>query len=227
MNGKINIKKREKLWGKFKGWCHQAVIEGYQNMIIIPMNYAEWEEENLSASLLYEMEKLLIVKKKRITIVRESYLDDKTILTGQKKAKEAERIDFRFSKWVSEDNTFYFGEAKILSHKSWKKKKLNKKGKPTPVKAWNQQDYYIKTGIQGLILGKYKNLQGFLIGYVVNGTPTNIVDALNQKIENRNLLPSIGKIENQETICGHRDCYTSDNQITNNTLTLRHIFLPF
>ncbi len=222
MNGKLNLKVYQIVLSKFKSHCHQGVVLGYKSMLSNPSEFKQWKEEKISARLLHEMKKISFFKSKNIVVGRESDLEDEEILFGEKEAAEADRIDFIFSStWKQKEYLEYFGEAKNLSHKDWKKKTRKN------VKAWNQRDYYFKTGINGLVSGKYNKLEGFLIGYVVNGSATNNVLELNKFLKARQLFPSIGFIENKKSICSYPECYSSKNIKDRKEIILHHIFLEF
>jgi hypothetical protein len=159
---------------------------------------------------------------KNIIAGLEASLDDDEILFGDKEAEEADRIDFVFShNWRRKIRFEYHGEAKNLSSKTWKKADGPK------VDASKYRGRYITTGIEHLIFGKYAELDGFLIGYVVNGSAKENVTALNKLIKSRALPPKVGLIENKHTIKNHTECYISNNIKEKENILLQHIFLEF
>ena len=221
MAGTLNPNIRLALWTNFTGWCHQAVILGYNEIIKNPLPYKEWEEEDISAALFCALEGLSLVEEKRIVIVPEYTRYTEEIATGKRKAKTADRIDFMFSNWSQEKQMKYFGEAKNVSLKNWTK------AIGTTVNASSYRARYIKTGIDRLVFGKYSVIDGFLIGYLVNGVTKDNILAINSLITRRGLPPVIGLIDNQKAICGHFDCYTSTNLKGADKMILQHIFLEF
>jgi hypothetical protein len=222
MSGKINAKILLKFYEKTRHWCHKAVVEGYQKLQVNGIDYREFEEEDISKALYEEMVELPLVKEKQITIVPEFRLYGKKYSNKDANAKRSDRIDFRFSKWKQQKQLEYFGEAKNLSLNNW-----TKSSNSTPVNASYYRGRYIDTGIKHLLSGSYSLLTGFLIGYVVNGSANNNLEALNRLITKRKLQPAIGMIEQQKTIGGHFDCYSSENQMVGKSVGLDHIFLPF
>jgi len=188
--------------------------------LIMP-NYSEWEEEKINAVLLKKMKTLHLTKLNQITVQREHYLDDEDILKGDKPAKSADRIDFIFSTWFMQDEITYFGEAKNVSCNDWTKKSGAK------VNANYYLNRYIATGIQAVADGKYNKILSFIIGYVVNGTPTDVVDKLNIKLKKDKLSSKYGLIQNQHTIHQHPNCYESQNPSASVNKTIKHIFLKF
>jgi len=221
MAGKLKPEIQAKFWLKFTNWCHQAVVLGYQQIKDNGIEYKEWEEEDISAALYTEIEQLPIIKSKQITVIPEFRLYNKDIALGKKSAKKADRIDFRFNKWRGKNDTKYYGEAKNLSSKNWKKVK------DTKVDASAYRARYIETGIDRVSFGKYSFLNNFLIGYVVNGTANENIVKLNSLINKRNLPPKIGIIEKDEPICSYSKCYCSTNINNNEKVILQHVLLEF
>jgi len=212
----INQNIRDSFQQSFYGWCHEAVIEGYLKMLMdTAANFSEWEEENLTARLKKEMLDLPLVKRKKIDVIREYQLDDDAIISGEKKAKSAKRIDFRFlSKWASKVDFEYFAEAKNLYQTD----------RRSTGDASDSRAYYIDGGIARFVNGEYP--YGFMLGYVLRGEIDEVVFKINNLISNRN-SPRIGKISEKETLHAHPFCFTSLNIALGNELKLRHIFLKF
>ncbi|MEL6720340.1 MAG: hypothetical protein AAFO82_22225 [Bacteroidota bacterium] len=222
MAGKLNEIYRQKYWAKFKNWCHEAVVRGYRLMLENPSDFKQWKEEKISARLLHEMRNDTFLVAKNISVAREYELEDTEITYGEKEASEADRIDFSFeSTWQQKEYITYFGEAKNLSANSWNK------SSGSAVKAWDQRDYYLTTGIQGLLIGKYQTLEGFLIGYIVNGSAKQNLQNLNEHIAKRRANDGINLLEIQEPICNYNHCYLSKNIVDQEQMNLLHIFFEF
>ncbi|MEM8529176.1 MAG: hypothetical protein AAGG68_31380, partial [Bacteroidota bacterium] len=213
---------RQRYWAKFKDWCHEAVVRGYRLMLENPSDFKQWKEEKISARLLREMRKDEFLVTKNISVAREHELEDTEIIYGEREASEADRIDFSFeSTWQQKEYITYFGEAKNLSANSW-----HKEG-GSAVKAWNQREYYLKTGIQGLLIGKYQRLEGFLIGYIVNGSAKQNSENLNKHIEKRRANDGINLLEIQEPTYNYDYFYFSKNIVDQKQIDILHIFLEF
>lgn len=206
----------------FQKNCHKAVVLGYNAMMLKPSEFKQRKENKISFRLLYEMKRLPFLTSKGIIASREDDLDNDEILYGDKEAEEADRIDFIFSiNWKKKMTFEYHGEAKNLSLKSWKKSSGAKVG------GSKSRGRYIDTGIERLMFGKYADLDGFLIGYVVNGSAKDNIVALNKLIKRRKLPPKVGLIENQYAIEKHTECYVSKNIKEENEINLHHLFLEF
>jgi len=222
MNGKTKTKIILKFLEKTRYWCHRAVIEAYQKMMESGTDYHEWEEEDISKALYEKMKRLDLVRNKEITIIPEFRLYGAKYSKKKAKAKEADRIDFLFSRWKLNVELEYFGEAKNLSSKTW-----TKSHNEATVDASYYGGRYIDTGIKHLTSGSYALLNGFLIGYIVNGSAKENLDSLNSLIIKRKLPPKIGLIENPKPICSYPACYTSKNIEKKEEVILQHIFLEF
>lgn len=222
MSGKSNFKIRAKLHQKLRNWCHRAVVEAYQKMKDKALLDKEQEEEDISKALFEEIEELPFVKAKQITVIPEFRLYGKKYSATDTKAKAADRIDFRFVKWSFRREINYYAEAKNLSFKTWHKASTGAK-----VDGSYYRGRYIDTGIEKLLTGAYALLDGFLIGYVVNGSVQNNVIALNTLIQKRHLPPKIGLLEIHSPISGYGACYLSKNQKGSEGVVLAHILLAF
>jgi hypothetical protein len=182
-----------------------AVAKSHENISI------DWEEEDISKELIQSLESNKNRKKWKITIMPEYRIYKKDGLP----AKQAPRIDFRFSSWMPEEWD-YFVEAKNLididSHKFGRKSKI-------PAKKLHKR--YIETGIDNYISGHYPS-NGCLIGYVLQGEIENIVTRLNKYLCDSNrvaevLSPKSFELENLDY------CYIS----THNLLSIKHLMLDF
>ena len=211
-----NTKNNQNFTRQFSVSCPLVI----SSLLIIP-DYAQWEEEDISEKLLGKMKEHTFAQLHKISVQCEYYLNQKETSQTRTSAKKARRIDFRFSNWTEENERNYFGEAKNLSCKDWQKKK------GTNVQASKSIARYIETGIEALADGKYEKIPAFMIGYVVNGTSTEVVEKLNNKLIKENLPPKYGLIENQHTIHNHLDCYDSENPNAMTNKVIKHLFLTF
>lgn len=138
----------------------------------------DWGEENITANI-YE----LIRNNKKahdynITPEYDYPVFNQDILSNKKKAKTVPRIDLAFQhNWAGQHNSFYV-EAKNLIESD-----ALKSGRKRKTKASTLLNRYINTGID-----HYKNAHyppGCMLGYVLNGTITGVVAALNAILKNK------------------------------------------
>lgn len=220
--GQLNEKYKKGYWTVFKRQCHELVVRGYFELLKSELNYREWEEEDISAALYLEMDEIQEGEFQNITIVPEFRIYDDEIRHGLKKAKRADRIDFRFSSWNLKKDLRYFGEAKNLSEKTW-----NKETNKARVDASNYRSRYLKTGIERIVSGKYSALPCFLVGYIVNGSANQNFENLNKHIQKRRVTDDIGLLEVHHPIWNYDYCYISKNLRNKKQINLPHIFLEF
>ncbi len=221
MAGKLKPEIYQLFWSKFTDCCHQAVVLAYKRLLKNGIDYKEWEEEDISAALLAELEKVELRKAKQITISAESRLYNNAITSGLNKAQNAPRIDFQFTQWKRKEELKYFGEAKNLSHKNW----VKVSGSNVDASAYRAR--YIETGIDRILFGKYAAIKSFLIGYIVNDSAPNNRTSLNALIKKRGLPPKIGILRKAKPICSYPECYISKNQKGSEEVALLHLFLEF
>ena len=103
----------------------------------------------------------------KISINRENHQFDKTVILTKSFAAKFSRIDMRFNKYWQNEEFKYFVEAKNL--------KSNDSG---------LKRRYIKTGIDNFLKGgKYFDCNGFLVGYILEGTIKKCIDGINNLLK--------------------------------------------
>ena len=208
---------------RFEGICHQLLIEGYQ---IIRANRScsnKWDEENISAHFIDNMENNPIAIDNKIDIRPEIRVYTNAIINQGVKAKTASRIDIYFFRttWSNpKQEEGYAVEAKNISQNSWKKNKADK----NPVNVSQQKTEYITKGIDDFIQGNYP--QGCMIAYVVQGNISNIITDINQRIKKRPNYPSkIGQLTKTTPILNFTEIYDSKCVTPSNKKgQLKHFF---
>lgn len=197
--------------------CLEIIIEGY-NETIKPGEYnTDWEEDNLTAQLILQMEKLRVVRKNQISINAQSPIYSTEMKSEGVSSKRAPVIDLKLSTWDSDIEHQYFFEAKNLSERNWTK------ANGASVSATYYINRYIDTGIKNFISGRYSN--GSIIGYVVQGKTESILNKINTKIETQ--AAGIGTISKCVPVQSHKDSYISYNLKNEGEFEIRHTFLDF
>lgn len=172
MSGQLRQEIIERFKSKFESSCISLLLEGYEALKNSNRNINEETENNITAQLLGCMKSNPKRYDLQISVDREHYLDSEEIYAGLKDADKSLRIDIKYSTWNSNKEYIYHVEAKNLAENNWKKKSVK-----TPVDAEKLQKRYIDTGINNFVSGKYSN--GCLVGYILEGTTSNIVIKLN------------------------------------------------
>ncbi|MBV5313020.1 MAG: hypothetical protein JZU47_06970 [Prolixibacteraceae bacterium] len=178
----------------------------------------DWEEENISALFFDYIDKSERAINLHINIFNEYRLLNDSILSQEQSAKSASRIDFRFTKdWTDQRKRIeYFIEAKNLIEND-----CFKKGRKTKILADSLHKRYVETGIDNFVSGKYPE-KGCLVGYILQGSPENIVPMINSYLMNRfNSGEILLKVQNENPNLDY--CFRS----IHGNLPIKHYFLVF
>ena len=217
MSGHISETIAVRFRNNFVTDCINGILLGYDKMRSDNQYEIHWKENKLTAHLVAKMNETEFFADKSIIIIPQAPLYNNDINYGDADPDRAPVIDFKFCKSWSRLNFDYYAEAKNLSEQNW-----FKPGKTTPVRADKQIKRYIDTGIKHYLSGYYP--AGFLLGYVVNGTVDNVVLALNRQILCLSPATRIGQI-NQDTMATRECCFSSENNLLDKVLTIRHLLL--
>lgn len=177
----------------------------------------DWDEENISANFFEYIDKSENASKLNINIENEYRLNDIDILSGLKVAKKASRIDFRMTCNFEQPKTVYFIEAKNLIETD-----CYKTGRTSIIKAKEKHERYINTGIDHFVTGKYPQ-KGCIVGYVIQGEPTMIVEKINICLQKDNRISDY--LQPVECTIPNLDfCYQSKHP---NGINIKHFLLKF
>ena len=194
--------------------CLKVLILSYNRSKEIGKVKNDWEEKTFSSHLVSLMKKCEVALKYKLTITKEEELEDEKIDNGLKSPNEANPIDIRFHyKWFN-SRLDYNIEAKNISLSEWKKSNSKK------VNASQQQTEYITKGIERFLTGHFKDKNGCMLGYIVNGEIAQILLKINNKIETQK-----NKIEiiNPTSFISNLQIFESNH----NERTIKHLFLNY
>ena len=174
------------------GFLNNDIICGFENsfrtncLILIGEAYkwlkdaknitVDWNEETISANIFTHIDENKKAIAWNINVSDECRMYHQAILNNKKSAKSAFRIDLKLStNWIEATKRIgYFVEAKNLIENN-----CAKQGRKTKLSAKKIQERYISTGINHFISGEYPS-NGCMLGYVIEGTPTRIVENINE-----------------------------------------------
>lgn len=189
----------------FKKRCVTLFLDAYhlsKKENLIPRTF---DENDISSILHNYIKKNPKRKNWKISSQVESHIFDETPLSYTKGfAAKQSRIDFKFGNFWKNDEYEFFVEAKNLKSIDSSLKRR-----------------YIDTGINNFLppSGKYKDCNGFLIGYVLEGTINDCVSGINKLLEKDKRQSEVLVATN---ILSY-DIYSSKHQ----TKDLAHIFLLY
>lgn len=150
---------------KFKKRCLTLFFDGYESSITNSDVSTNSDENDISAIINNYIDDNPKRKNWHISSEIEHYIFNKTVTTYDKGfAAKQSRIDFKFGNFWNGNEFKYFVEAKNLRSKYQASKRR-----------------YIDTGIDNFLTGgKYQNCEGFLVGYVLEGTIDECKDGVNK-----------------------------------------------
>lgn len=192
-----NVKLINKVNSSFEIKCLTVLIKSYKTSITENRYSKDWEEKTFSSHLVSLMKKCDVAIKYNLTITKEEELEDEAIDNGLKSPNEANPIDIRFHSVWTDLRLDYNVEAKNISLSEWKKSSGNK------VNASQQQTEYITKGIDRFLTGHFKDKNGCMLGYLVNGKLDDVLVKINDKIINQKNVSeciNLGSVINKHQI---------------------------
>lgn len=160
----------------FRTNCLTLIGEAYKWLKETKSITVDWNEETISANIFTHIDESEKAITWNINVSDECRLYHQAILNNKKSAKSASRIDLKLStNWLEATKRIsYFVEAKNLIENN-----CTKQGRIAKINAKKIQERYISTGIDQLVSGEYPS-NGCMLGYVVEGTTTAIVQSVNE-----------------------------------------------
>ncbi len=198
----------------FENKCLKVLIKSYRTSLSQKIYSKDWEEKTFSSHLVSLMRKCDIALKYKLTITKEEELENFEIDNGIRSAKEANPIDIRFHNIWSNLRLNYNVEAKNISSSEWVKSNGNK------VNASQQQTEYLTKGIDRFLTGHFKNNEGCMLGYIVNGTLDEVLYKINRKIETQK---SFNETVNSTSLIDNLEIFES----THPQRKLKHLLFNF
>lgn len=201
----------------FEGICFKLLEEAYICMRTKNIISYDYEEDAISLYLIEEMNKNSNAINRRISVHTQEPIVPMSANTNRLSIKHIPRIDICFGGFSSETRLAFHMEAKNLYEINFRKT-----GKKNKINAHQYIKRYIDTGIKHIVTNYYPP-NSALIGYVLNGSPANIINMINQEISSRTShREGISILQNTQftkMIIGE-SCH-------NHTTHIKHCFLDF
>ena len=196
--------------------CLEALQLGYEKMFLDKQYDLSWQEDKLTAHLVEKIKATGFLNSRQISVNHQSPIYDEGVIYGEDDPLNSPRVDFKFTKWFYENEIEYYSEAKNLSEKDWEKPGGAK------VNASKYRGRYIDTGIENFLSERYP--EGCLIGYVVQGELSKIIEGINELINKRALPPRVGLINKNEEL-SLSTCYFSENLCGDKKVIIHHLIM--
>jgi len=206
----------------------KVLIEAYCKIIELNQYDLDWEEEQINQELVVFMRKSKLRVDYHLTIgVERKLFNENKPPIADNNPKKLPRIDINIVSWSfqKDKELEYFFEAKNLYENDCNKKVAS-----------SYINRYIDTGIENFRISRYYN--GSLVGYVLDGDTTKIVDKLNKQLTKYRVTKD-GKYKNraithlssfeQKNHIKNFDCYYESKHLTpsKEEMLIKHVFLKF
>lgn len=167
MSGTLTTSIFQNFQNKFKERCITLFVDAYHTSVSKNSILLDFHENDITAILHRYIDENPKRLKWNISTNPESHLFDKSVAYTKGFAAKFSRIDMRFVvNWHGVEYK-YFMEAKNLKSSDS-----------------NSKRRYIDTGIDNfLTAGSYNKCDGFLVGYILEGTIDNCVEGINKLLE--------------------------------------------
>ena len=200
----------------FRNNCLILIGEAYKWLKDTKNITVDWNEETISANIFTHINENEKAIEWNINVSDECRLYWPAILNNKKSAKSPSRIDLKQStNWNATKRVCYFIEAKNLIENNCTKQRGE-----TKLNAKKIQQRYISTGIDHFISGEYPP-NGCMLGYILEGTATRIVENINEILLAATRSSEILKKNESEYL---EEAYIS---VHLNDCILHHYFLQF
>jgi len=187
--------------------------EAYQTIKTPEKFFEDPDETQISVSLF---DACYIINDKNQTkfwVVPEYHEMTDEIRSGKKKAISAKRFDIYFGNWSTPERVEYGVEAKLLVENDFMGRKSKKL----------IEEYVGDKGMNKYISGTYRK-RGCMVGYVIEGNISNVVDKINNHIES--VFDSSQKLLKEQIIMfNHKEVYKSSHNKLG--YSLFHLMLDF
>ncbi len=193
--------------------CLDLLTKSYISSISENLITKDWEEESISAHIV----KHLRNTKNDFIINYEVPLFEEDVVNAKKRVKNSNRIDifFQEKQWGKAKYMEYHVEAKNISSSQWIKSKGSR------VNASDQQTEYITKGIERFLTGHFKDKNGCMLGYIVNGKLDDLLVKINNKIELQKSRPE--KIDFKKLLINNHKIFESSHPQRN----IKHLFFDY
>ncbi|NQU85080.1 MAG: hypothetical protein HQ541_04905 [Mariniphaga sp.] len=193
--------------------CLYILIDGFRLMKADGKYELNWEEEQLTATLIHYIKGCPNRNKWKIHIEPEIRNYTHQIIDGSKTPKTASRIDMKLFTWQNDNEDIFMIEAKNIRENNW----INKNGKLNYARRLHIR--FIETGIEHIISGHYP-LNSCICGYILEGKEKNILEKLNKILKEKR----INNLYKSDPINNHLMIYNTN---LDSETKIKHIFLSF
>jgi hypothetical protein len=198
----------EHIYSEARYHCIEIIQQGYQNYLADSIKVFSEDETKITAGLCDHIQSIVETDDLPIEVVPERHQHTTLIKKGLINPNKAKRLDFQFTNFNYKPRIRFGVEAKLIAEKNTSTKRAT----------FLISEYVEDAGMGKFLKGDYED-DGFMVGYILNGKTSNIVNKLNFKIvETYSIQEQINKMQQH---------YLSDYTFNGRDKKLYHIFLDF
>jgi len=197
-----------KLYSDVKNHCAEIIEQGYQNYLSDSEKVFAEDETTITAGLFGHIQTIVEADDLPFVVIPELHQYTTLIKKGKVNPSKAKRFDLYFTNFNYKPRIKFGIEAKLLAETDTS----------TRSATFLIREYVEDAGMGKFIKGLYED-DGFMLGYILNGTPEPIVMHINLKVTStHSAKEQLGKIKTH---------YISTYTFNGKAKELYHIFLDF
>ena len=197
-----------KLYSDVRNHCAEIIEQGYHKYLTDSEKVFSENETTITAGLYDHIPTLVESDDLPFTVIPEFHQYNISIKKGKVNPNKAKRFDLHFTNFNYQPRIKFGVEAKLLAETNT----------PTKRAAFLIDEYVEVAGMGKFIKGVYED-DGFMLGYILNGTTEKIVGNINLKVTST----YSAKEQLSKSIKNYFSIYTLKGKIKE----LCHIFLDF
>lgn len=196
------------LYQNVKSDCIELIENGYNNYLLDTGKTFTEDETSITAGLYDHIDKIITEFDLPFTIVPEFHQYTNEIKKGKVNPNKAKRFDLYFMHFQTRPRIKLGVEAKLLTETNTATKS-----------ATTLVNEYVENAGMGKFINRIYEDDGFMLGYILNGSADKIVSNLNLKITTT--------YSAKEQLLKFKKHYISNYSVEGSAKELYHIFLNF
>lgn len=197
-----------KLYGNVRNHCAEIIEQGYQNYLIDSEKIFSEDETTITAGLYDHIQTIVETDDLPFIVIPEFHQYTTAIKKGKVNPNKAKRFDLHFTNFNYKPRIKFGVEAKLIAE-------TNTSSRSATLLT---NEYVEDAGMGKFIKGTYED-DGFMLGYILNGTIAPIVININLKV----ITTYSVKEQLRKSIKNYISTYTLNGK----EKELYHIFLNF
>jgi hypothetical protein len=197
-----------KLYGDVRNHCAEIIEQGYQNYLTDSEKIFLEDETTITAGIYDHIQTIVETDDLPFIVIPEFHQYTTAIKKGKVNPNKAKRFDLHFTNFNYKPRIKFGVEAKLLAETNTSSRSAT----------FLTNEYVEDAGMGKFIKGTYED-DGFMLGYILNGTTDTIVVNINLKVT--------ATYSVKEQLSKSKKHYISTYALNGKEKELYHIFLNF